>query len=57
MIKILPFDDGRLPLAIVLGSAQDGHSGGEQHHILFLLPCIKKNMRNILFIRFKTQKL
>jgi len=41
MIKILPFDDGRLPLAIVLGSAQDGHSGGEQHHILFLLPCIK----------------
>ena len=32
---------GGLPLAIVLCPAQDGHGGGQDHHVFLLLPCRK----------------
>ena len=34
--------DGGLPLAIVLCPAQDGHGGGQDHHVFLLLPCRKR---------------
>ena len=49
---VVPLVDGWLPLAVILGPAQDRNRGGQEHDVLVLLPCMKKSIKCTLLLLY-----